>query len=317
MCGIFGWIKPAANTETELNLVEIFKEGLVRTQERGKDATGFYAPGLGIVKDAITADEFVEPNVPDSLANERFVIGHCRQASAKYGKDNITNPNNAQPFESENWILIHNGTIDTPRIKGYKYTSDVDSEAIISYAEKTGLKNALASIEGAATVVLYSKKDKKIYFWTNGERPLVVAYHKGIIFFASTKKILSKALDYNKFLGIFPDVSFATIYEYEPLVYDLKKNRFTRQEIIEKKKSKKPTATSSVDSIGISNFKSYQPIAPKTGVVKNIQRGCGPACPPSNDKAVIGYCPGNPGKTNKVIRLSSISDSGQASYVIE
>ena len=270
MCGIFGWIKPAASTETSLNLVDILKEGLVNTQERGKDATGFYTPGTGIVKDSIMADEFVEGNIPNSIANERFVIGHCRQASAKYGVDNITNPNNAQPFESENWILIHNGTINTPRIKSYKYTSDVDSEVIISYAEKTSLKNALASIDGSAAVVLYNKLEKKIYFWTNGERPLVVAYYKGIIFFASTKKILSLTLKYEKFLGIFPDVSYANVFDNQPLVYDLKKNRFTRQAIIEKKKVKATTHASPV-----TNFKTYQPITST-----NLKKGCGSACPP-------------------------------------
>jgi len=315
MCGIFGWIKPAASTETTLNLVEIFRDGLVYTQERGEHATGFYTPGTGVVKDAITADEFVEANVPDSIANERFVIGHCRQASAKYGKDNITNPNNAQPFESENWILIHNGTINTPRIKGYKYTSDVDSEVIISYAEKTSLKNALASIDGSAAAVLYNKKEKKIYFWTNGERPLVVAYYKDIIFFASTKKILSKTLKYEKFLGIFPDVSFATIHESEPLVYDLKKNRFTRQAIIEKKKVKVTTPVNSVESIGI-NFKAYQPITPKIDGA-NLQRGCGPACPPTK---AIAYCPGNPQKTQpdgskgRVVRIQT---DGAKTYTIK
>lgn len=279
MCGIFGWIKPTASLTTNLDLVEIFKNGLVETQSRGEHATGFYAPGIGIVKDAITADEFVESNVPDSLINERFVIGHCRQASVKYGKDNITNPKNAQPFESSNWVLIHNGTINTPKIKGYNYTSDVDSEVIVSYAEKTSLKNALASVDGPSTVVLYNKTEKKIYFWTNGERPLVVAYYKGIIFFASTKKILSKTLKYEKFLGIFPDVSFATIHECEPLVYDLKKNRFSRQTIIEKK-VKVTTPVKSVESIGV-NFKAYQPITPTPKIDgANLQRGCGPACPP-------------------------------------
>lgn len=309
MCGIFGWIKPAANTMTELDLVEVFKEGLINTQERGEDATGFYTPGTGIVKDAIDADEFVMINSLEAIANERFVIGHCRMASAKYGNDNVTNPKNAQPFESDNWILIHNGTIDTPKLKGYKYTSDSDSEVIISYAEKTSFRNALASIDGSATVVLYNKKDRKIYFWTNGERPLVIAFYKGIIFFASTKKILRKTLNFSHTLNVFPDASFATIYENEPLVYDLKKNRFTRQDTVEKKVTKKISTPYSSDSLSNSKYRSYA-VTPST-VTKGIQRGCGPSCPPSPPK-VIGYCPGNP--DSKVVR---ISNNGDKTYSIQ
>lgn len=311
MCGIFGWIKPTANTETDLDLVELFKKGLVYTQERGEDATGFYTPGTGIVKDAIDAEEFVMTEIPDSIAKERFIIGHCRMASAKYGDDNVTNPKNAQPFESNNWILIHNGTINTPKLKGYSYTSDVDSEVIISYAEKTSIKNALASIDGSATVVLYNKKDRKIYFWTNGERPLVIAMYKGIIFFASTKKILRKTLKFSHTLGIFPDASFATVYENEPLVYDLKKNRFTRQAIVEKKVAKKVSTSYQSDSFTDSKYRSYQPVTP-SNITKNIPRGCGPSCPPSTQK-VIGYCPGN-GGNGKVVRISS---NGDKSYSIQ
>ena len=82
MCGIFGWIKPTATTETNLNLVNIFREGLLQSQERGEDATGFYTPGTGVVKDAINADEFVEL-IPETIASERFVLGHVRMASKR------------------------------------------------------------------------------------------------------------------------------------------------------------------------------------------------------------------------------------------
>jgi glucosamine 6-phosphate synthetase-like amidotransferase/phosphosugar isomerase protein len=303
MCGIFGWIKSTANIETEIDLVEIFKNGLIESQERGEDATGFYTPGTGIIKDSICADEFVEL-IPDSIAKERFVLGHVRMASKKYGTDNITNPKNAQPFESDNWVLIHNGSIDTPKLKKYPYTSDVDSEVIVSYAEKTSLKNALASIDGAAAVVLYNKSEKKIYFWTNGERPLVLAYYKGIIFFASTKKIMRKALKFNHIFNIFPDINYATVYEYEPIVFDLKKNRFSRQALIEKKvkprtsvtilNSQRDILTKDISSVPqkMQEFRSFQSITKQS-----FNIGC-TSNPPSNlpvSQKVIGYCPGNGG----------------------
>jgi len=234
MCGLFGWIKPNAKISTELDLAEIFREGLVQSQIRGEDSSGFYTQKLGIVKEAIVPDQFVEKHVPDSIANERFVLGHCRLASKKYRKDkvNIKNSNNGQPFESNSWVLTHNGTINTPKIKGFNYTSKTDSEIIIAYAEKTGITNALASIDGSASLVLYNKKTYKITFWTNGQRPLAIALYKGIIFYASTKSILRDTLEPKVKYQIFPEISYSTIYECEPLTFNLKRNQFTRQKLI-------------------------------------------------------------------------------------
>jgi len=301
MCGIFGWIKPNG-VETDLDLVEIFKNGLVKSSlSRGEDATGYYTPSTGLVKEALDADEFVEL-IPSSIANDRFAIGHVRRASAKYGEANINDAKNAQPFESKRWVSAHNGSIDTPRIKGYEYTSDIDSESIIAFAEKTSLRNALTNVDGDSTVVLFNKVENKFYFWTNGGRPLAVAYYHNIIFFASTKTILLDTLKVKDTLGVFPEISFAIVYEREPLVYDLKKNRFCRQQkIAEKMKPKAPvTAVTNV----------YRTSTPITAA-SILPRGSGSACPPSNGKQLslnldekdrklfygrsyTPYCPGNP-----------------------
>jgi glucosamine 6-phosphate synthetase-like amidotransferase/phosphosugar isomerase protein len=227
MCGIFGWIKPKSNMTLDLNLAKLFRDGLLKTQDRGEDATGFYTPSLGIVKEAVSAEEFVDDNVPDSIANERLVIGHCRQASAKYKTDkaHMDSEANAQPFESSNFVMVHNGTITTPRIKGFKFTSDVDSESIIAFAEKMGVRSALSNVDGDSTVVLYNKKQKKMFFWTNGGRPLAICLFKNVIFFASTKAILRSVLKPKTELLVFtPDVAYATVYEDELLEYDLQKN---------------------------------------------------------------------------------------------
>ena len=272
MCGLFGWIRPGAKTTTSLDLAEIFREGMVQSQIRGEDATGFYTPKLGIVKETISPDEFVNDLVPDSIADERFILGHCRKASAKFRKDvlNIQNPKNAQPFESSNWILTHNGTIDTPKIKGYNYTSNTDSEVIIAYAEKTSITNALSSIDGSATVVLYDKKNHRITFWTNGQRPLAMTFYKGIIFYASTKSILRDTLEPKMNYQIFPEISYAVIYECEPLTYDLKRNRFSRQKLIKPK----PAAKAKSNIIRRYNNNTAQFDSPFFTERRTLQKGC-------------------------------------------
>jgi asparagine synthetase B (glutamine-hydrolysing) len=287
MCGIIGWIKPKGVNAQELNLVDLFKRGLIETMERGEDATGFYAPHLGLVKFAVDAEEFVDDNVPDSLAEEKFVIGHCRMASAKYAKDddNLTNDNNGQPFESAHFVTAHNGTIDTPKLKGYHYTSDIDSETIIAYAEKTSLKNALANIDGGSTVVAYDKKKKCMYFWTNGERPLAICLYRGIIFFASTRKILQKVLKPKTEISIFtPEIAFATIYEDELLEYDFAKNKFTRKGEIKTKIS--DDARTAVQSRVNPSF--FHPVGTtfnhtdNSAIRKSLPRGSGSNPTPAN-----------------------------------
>jgi len=248
MCGIFGWLKPIDEKKNifpgHFDLAKILRDGLIETQSRGKDATGFYSPGTGIVKHSIPATKFVPDFVPDNIADEPFVIGHCRQASASLGnkKEDLENDNNAHPFESKNWVLVHNGTVNLPKLKGYKYTSSVeggkvvDSESILAYIETTSLKNALASLKGAATVIAYNKREKKMYFWTDGNRPLAIGYFDGMVFFASTKQILKKSIkNIGSELGIFHKMLFTTIYECELLEFDFAKCKFTRRGIIQPK----------------------------------------------------------------------------------
>lgn len=84
MCGIFGFIKPTARMETEIDLNAIFKAGLMFTQSRGEDATGYYSIGTGVVKTVDKADDFVAAGKVVDISYERFVLGHCRKASARH-----------------------------------------------------------------------------------------------------------------------------------------------------------------------------------------------------------------------------------------
>lgn len=233
MCGIFGWIKPSKDFQTNLDLTDLFKKGLVETQSRGADATGYYSLSSGVVKDAVPAKTFVKGDAIVDLQNERFVIGHCRQASAKFSKENVDDPRNAHPFESDHWVLVHNGTCDMPAIKNYKYIGGTDSEKIVAYIERSGMKAAIKHIDGSAALVLYNKATNKMYFWTDGDRPMNIALFDGMIFFASTKVILRNTLKPIVDHEIFHRISFAIVYENEILEYDFNKNKFTRKEVVE------------------------------------------------------------------------------------
>jgi hypothetical protein len=275
-------------------------KGLLQTQSRGEDATGYYSLGTGIVKDSIPAKDFINKNMVKNVDDENFVIGHCRAASGN-SIANIKDPKNAHPFESKNWILVHNGIVNMDPIKNYPYTSNVDSESILAYIEKTSLKNAISSIKGSAALVLYAKHQKKLYFWTDGNRPLSLAFYHNVIFFASTKVIMKKALEVKNDYGIFPKISYATLYEFELLEFDLAKNKFTRKGIIEPKKDVPKDEDDDDDEDGFSSFYSDpNPAATRSYFsgtkfingaqvsmplgVKSLPRGCTPN--PSNHKVV-------------------------------
>jgi predicted glutamine amidotransferase len=261
--------------------------------------TGYYSLGSGIVKASIPAKDFINKQyIHPGIANERFFIGHCRAASSSLST--VKDDKNAHPFESKNWVMVHNGTVHLDKLANYPYTSDVDSESILAYTERTSLKNAIASIEGSAALVLYSKTQKKLFFYTDGGRPLCIAMYRGIIFFASTKKILLKTLGVKNELGIFPNISFATVYERELLEFDVVKNKFSRKGVIEEKKKKASVVTYTSDESDDSpatsshidhNYRSYanRPIGVTSfsrEIKPTIVRGCGSNPKDPNSKIV-------------------------------
>jgi len=298
MCGIFGWIKPKGS-ETDLDLTKCFVKGLLQTQSRGEDATGYYSLGTGTVKESIPAKDFINKNLVANIDEESFVIGHCRAASGN-SIANLKDSKNAHPFESKNWILVHNGIVNMDPIKNYPYTSNVDSESILAYIERTSLKNAISSIKGSAALVLYAKHQKKLYFWTDGNRPLSLAFYHNVIFFASTKSIIKKALDVKNDFGIFPKISYATLYENELLEFDVVKNKFNRKGIIEPKKDIKedddtieddfpttwPGTTTNIGKFSTATrFVNGQQVSLPLGVVKgSLPKGC--TTNPSDHKVV-------------------------------
>lgn len=261
MCGIFGWIKPKTNTTTDINLRDALVNGLIQTQSRGQDATGFYSPHHGIIKEASKATDFVKENIPHNIAKDRFVIGHCRAAT----QGDSTADENAHPFESKSWILVHNGIVRMKEIPGYKYTSDVDSERLLSHIEANGITKGIRAIDGNAAIVVFNKKTNKMYFWTDSTRPLAIAYYHGIIFFASTKAIIRNALKIKNELGIFPKVSFAIVFEHELLEFDLAKGIFTRKSEIEPKP--KYDTVQAFEQIAYENEQFVPPTLPSKGIV--------------------------------------------------
>ena len=130
----------------------------------------------------------------DGITNSHIALGHTRTPTQGSPKDNDNN----HPVESDNWILVHNGSVSQmPRLPGYKYKGEVDSEVLVSYIEKYGLKEGLPYVErGTASVAVMNKNDLNTAYLWRETSPVELAYDDKTktLFFASQENFLRKGL---------------------------------------------------------------------------------------------------------------------------
>lgn len=197
MCGILGFATSKPSAEN----VKYLRKILYLSAIRGTDATGIaYVKDSNIIieKDNIAADEFIKKFLSkheDELAKANIALGHTRTPTIGTPKDN----NNNHPIESDSWVMIHNGSVHSlKKIDGYKYKGEVDSEILLSYIEKYGLKEGLPYVgrTGTAAVAFINRKElDTIYLWRE-TNPIRLAYDEAseTIFFASQDDFLTKSL---------------------------------------------------------------------------------------------------------------------------
>lgn len=200
MCGIAGWIS-ADNISGK-----VAKVGLLGIEHRGKDATGYYTKYLdrkeSFRKGPITASLFCEAYLPKRFGN--VTILHTRAKTHGEPDDN----NNNHPVVSENYTLVHNGVVNTtPRILDYNYKGQVDTEIIVSYLERKGLKEGLEEIRGSAAIAFMDKRENDCLYLYRRRNPIELALvGEETLLFASTEDALEdmvKAISPTKHLGLF------------------------------------------------------------------------------------------------------------------
>jgi len=193
MCGIVAYIG-------KREAYPIVIKGLQRLEYRGYDSTGvaLINGDLNIYKKKGKVAD-LRASLDEGSLKSNIGIGHTRWAT--HGEPNDTN---AHPHlsQSGNLAMIHNGIIEnydsikTDLIqKGYKFTSETDSEVFINFVEDIFKNNnvdlseavrlALNKVVGAYAIAIISKENPNLLIAARKGSPLVIGLGKDEFFLAS------------------------------------------------------------------------------------------------------------------------------------
>lgn len=201
MCGIVGMAGSIGIKEEK-----VFRNLLVFDTVRGEHSTGVAAVHADgdISVSKVVGDPFTlfDSRGFESIMRRpnRVFIGHNRFATT--GK---VNRKNAHPFEFDNVVGVHNGTLTNKfDIPGTQHL-EVDSEAIYHHINKEGVENTIPLLKGAWALVWFDKEKGSVNLIRNKERTLYYSYSKDgkTLFWASEAWMLNVALSRN-------DIQFET-----------------------------------------------------------------------------------------------------------
>lgn len=232
MCGIGAIINlPGAKKEDIINAVTNMAISL---SERGEDATGIAFikdNSYEILKKPLRAEVFVETDEYKDKINEwwdsKVIMIHARNATRGEPSNNYNN----HPIESENFVVIHNGTITNESLENFlnnlrKWDERIETDTYIinKMIEIAGIQS-LPSIGGSIATIIYDKRNHKLVMFRNSETsPLKCGYSEdaNMLMFASTEKAISEALEVKEMLfGLIEKVKSRKMVETTDIPRDI------------------------------------------------------------------------------------------------
>ena len=204
MCGIFGAV---SSVDIQKDLIE----GLFKLEYRGYDSAGLSLVSKSSKIKRIRCTGKVKEL--KKLLSTSKVTGKCGIAHTRWATHGIPNLKNSHPHNSGPFSIVHNGIIENSEElklilikKGFKFTSDTDSEVIAHLlascvTKKKGLLEivlaALDKLKGSfALAVIHQDNPDNIIVASNGS-PLLIGIGKNATYIASDiHALISKTKKY-------------------------------------------------------------------------------------------------------------------------
>lgn len=173
MCGIVGLVSRNKGGFLH-NDMEVLENLLTIDSFRGMDSTGVFGIDrnrqVGIMKVAshplhLFACEDWSKFKTKLVTSGRIVVGHNRKAT-----QGSISSENAHPFNENNIILVHNGTLRGDHKK--MADTEVDSHAVCHAFNEQGAEAVIPTIDGAFAFVWWDMAKNRLFAVRNDERPL-------------------------------------------------------------------------------------------------------------------------------------------------
>jgi hypothetical protein len=160
----------ASLKNNKLNLSFVISQMQVNSALDHNDGTGIFG-SEGLFKTKNSAKSLVQsvPQIREKIKNNRPVCGHVRKASFSL-TNKLVDDEHAHPFESDNFILAHNGTL-VLKDKTIKTPDNlIDTQIFLNELEREwngniieSLNKAMKKFTGKFAFLIYCKPDDSFY----------------------------------------------------------------------------------------------------------------------------------------------------------
>lgn len=230
MCGIIAYLGPE-------EAYPILMKGLYRLEYRGYDSAG-----IAILNDTLKVVKTKgKVSDLDEYTGKMGLTGNIGIAHTRWATHGEPNDINAHPHysQSRNLAIIHNGIIENYLSlkkeltnRGYKFTSNTDTEVLIHLIEDIQLNEnvdlveavriALNQVVGAYAIVVISKNHPDMLIAARKSSPLVVGIGINEMFIASDA---TPIVEYTKDVVYLNDEELAILKRGKPLKIKTIKNK--------------------------------------------------------------------------------------------
>tara|TARA_R110000823_G_C15952958_1_gene502517 strand:+ start:3849 stop:5132 length:1284 start_codon:yes stop_codon:yes gene_type:complete len=256
MCGLVGVMGDVTSNDKD-----VFNQLLVVDVLRGRHSTGAalidYRGEATVFKKAVNGLDFLD----FATYKDKMRVGYnCLIGHNRYATKGAVNNVNAHPFDFENIVGAHNGTLRNYWSLDNASDFDVDSECLYSHINDNGVRDAFNKTDGAFALTWFDKTTNKLHLLRNTERPLCYCYREdmGAVFWASEAWMLRGVLGRN---GIkHSDIVLITpnvLYSFDmPATYSTKGVKLGSPKVV---KLEKPTVAKKSNVTSITHSKGVKP----------------------------------------------------------